>query len=134
MGASTLPGTCGGRVVDVTRWVYRYLMAPRDQVYQITNAQVALSVDQSARTKRYLWSMAIRTFCFLGAVFTDGWLRWVLVVGAVALPYLAVVVANAGRERTKDVALPTVIAQYQPELPASPTRVATSDRSDGESS
>jgi hypothetical protein len=28
-----------------------------------------------------------------------GILRWVLIVGAVALPYFAVVIANAGRER-----------------------------------
>jgi hypothetical protein len=29
----------------------------------------------------------------------EGWLRWVLIFGAVALPYFAVVIANAGRDR-----------------------------------
>ena len=29
----------------------------------------------------------------------EGVLRWVLIVGAVVLPYFAVVIANAGRER-----------------------------------
>ena len=29
----------------------------------------------------------------------DGALRWTLIVGAVVLPYFAVVIANAGRER-----------------------------------
>ena len=115
-------------------WGYRYLMAPRDQVYQITNAQVALSVDQGARTRRYLWSMGLRTACFLGAVFTEGWLRWVLAAGAVGLPYLAVVVANAGRERTKDISLPPVVATYRPELTASPSRVATDERAHGSTS
>lgn len=77
-------------------------MANGDQVYSITNAQVPLSEDQGARTRKYLISMAIRTVCFIGAVVASGWLRWVLIVGAVILPYIAVVVANAGRERTKD--------------------------------
>lgn len=42
--------------------------------------------------------MAIRTACVLGAIVIPGWPRWVLVAGAVILPYLAVVIANAGRE------------------------------------
>jgi DUF3099 family protein len=49
---------------------------------------------------RYFWQMGIRMACFLGAIFlADGWLRWVLLVGAVVLPYSAVLFANAGRDR-----------------------------------
>ncbi len=44
--------------------------------------------------------MAIRTACFIGAIIADGWLRWALVAGAVFLPYVAVVMANAGRSRS----------------------------------
>ncbi len=75
-------------------------MATRGQgdVYRVTSAQVGLSEDQSGRTRRYLISMAIRTACFLLAVVVPGWPRWFLIAGAVVLPYLAVVVANAGRE------------------------------------
>ena len=87
-------------------------MAARNQVYRITSAQTGLTSDQADRTRRYLISMAIRTVCFLGAVVTDGWLRWVLVLGAVVLPYLAVVIANGGRERTKD-RLPTVFVPHE---------------------
>ncbi len=43
--------------------------------------------------------MAIRTACFIGAVVVDGWLRWVLVVGAFLLPYVAVVMANVASPR-----------------------------------
>jgi bacteriorhodopsin len=96
-------------------------MAARTQVYRITTAQVGLTADQDSRTKRYLISMTIRTLCFIGAVVTDGWLRWTLVAGAIALPYLAVVVANGGREPNKDSELSTslyVQPQYQPELPS----------------
>jgi hypothetical protein len=42
--------------------------------------------------------MGIRTACVLGAILVPGWPRWVLLAGAVVLPYLAVVIANAGRE------------------------------------
>lgn len=77
-------------------------MASRTQVYRITSAQVGLSKDQQSRARRYMFSMGLRTLCFIGAVFTEGWLRWVLVAGAVILPYLAVVIANGGREPTRD--------------------------------
>lgn len=67
-------------------------------VFTITDAQRGLSDEQQGRTTRYLISMAIRTVCVIAAIFTPGWLRWVFIAGAVALPYLAVVIANAGRE------------------------------------
>ena len=71
----------------------------KPEVYAITQAQRGLSVEQTARTKRYLISMGIRTACVIAAIFVPGWPRWVLIAGAVVLPYVAVVIANAGRER-----------------------------------
>src|SRR5207247_648553 len=68
-------------------------------VYRITAAQRGLSEELRNRSRRYLWTMGIRTACLLGAVLAHGPLRWVLVVGAVLLPWVAVVTANAGRER-----------------------------------
>ncbi len=68
------------------------------EVFTITDAQRALSVEQTGRTRRYLISMGIRTVCVLAAIVVPGWPRWFLIAGAVVLPYLAVVVANAGRE------------------------------------
>ena len=64
----------------------------------ITNAQVAHSQEQPGRAKRYLISMLIRTACFIGAVLSPSPYRWFLIVGAVVLPYFAVIIANAGRE------------------------------------
>lgn len=50
--------------------------------------------------------MAIRTLCFIGAVAVGaGLLRWTLIGGAVFLPYLAVVLANAMPPPRKDVDL-----------------------------
>ncbi len=79
---------------------YRVGMAKGDpvEVFTITDAQRPLSIEQSGRTRRYLISMGIRTACVLGAIVVPGWPRWFLIAGAVILPYLAVVVANAGRE------------------------------------
>ncbi|NHC45411.1 DUF3099 domain-containing protein [Motilibacter aurantiacus] len=74
-----------------------------EPVYQITGAARGLQEDQGGRARRYAISMGIRTVCFLLAVVTDGWLRWAFVAGAVALPYLAVVLANAGRETVRDL-------------------------------
>ena len=68
------------------------------EVFTITDAQRALSDEQAGRTRRYLISMGIRTACVLAAIVVPGWPRWFLIAGAVVLPYLAVVVANAGRE------------------------------------
>ena len=49
--------------------------------------------------RQYLATMAVRTVCFIGAYFLDGWLRWTCVALAVVLPYIAVVLVNAVRPR-----------------------------------
>lgn len=49
--------------------------------------------------RQYLWTMALRTACFIGAFFFEGWLRWTCVALAVVLPYIAVVLVNAVRPR-----------------------------------
>ncbi len=68
------------------------------QEHRVTTAQESLSEEQSRRTRRYLWSMGIRTVCFLAAIVTPSPWRWGFLVAAVILPYIAVVAANAGRE------------------------------------
>ena len=68
-------------------------------VYRISSAPRALSDDVDFRTRRYLISMAVRTSCLLGAFIVPSPWRWILLVGAVFLPMIAVVLANAGRER-----------------------------------
>jgi len=67
-------------------------------VHSITDAQVGLTEDQSGRQRRYFISMMIRTFCFILTVVLPNPYRWFALAGALTLPYIAVVVANAGRE------------------------------------
>ena len=73
--------------------------ADESAVYSITEARVGITDDQSGRQRRYLFGMGLRTVCFVGATIVQGPMRWVLIAGAVFLPYFAVVIANAGRER-----------------------------------
>lgn len=98
---------------------YRVTMAKPEsaEVFTITDAQRGLSVEQSGRTRRYLWSMGVRTACVIAAIFTPGWPRWILIACAVVLPYIAVVMANAGRENDEPGAV-AVTPQPRPALPA----------------
>ena len=90
--------------------------ADRDAV-RITTASASRNADISARQRRYVISMAIRTVCFVGAIVVgDGWLRWVLIVGAVLLPYVAVVMANATSSKSDGFALLDGASGYR-ELP-----------------
>ena len=70
-----------------------------DPTHSITTAQHSLSSEQAGRTRKYLISRGIRPVCVSGAIFIPGWPRWVLIAGAVVLPYLAVVIANSGGSR-----------------------------------
>ena len=73
-------------------------MAKEKKIFDITNAPKALTRDQAGRQKRYFISMMIRTACFILTVILPSPYRWFALLGAVTLPYFAVVIANAGRE------------------------------------
>lgn len=83
---------------------------------RITTAATSRADDIAARQRRYIVSMTIRTLCVVGAVAVgDIWLRWVLLAGAVFLPYAAVVMANAGD--TRDDAFELRDSDQRPALP-----------------
>lgn len=77
-----------------------------DAAQSITSAPDPLAVDQARRARRYLIQMGIRVVCFLLAVLlwrhVPLWVSLLLIVAAVVLPYVAVLFANAGRERRDD--------------------------------
>lgn len=85
-------------------------MATEPEVYAITDVQSGTTSEQKTRQRSYLFGMGLRTLCFVGAIITSGTLRWILVAGAILLPYFSVVIANAGRERGL-VAMPTMFAK-----------------------
>ena len=91
-----------------------------DDAVRITTAAASRNDDIRARQRRYLFSMGIRTVCFVAAVIVgQGLAMWVLIAAAVVLPYVAVVMANAASGRSDDFALQGS-AFDQPELEAKP--------------
>ena len=101
-------------------------MALRDrhhapEAVRITTAPRSRADDIAARQKRYVFSMGLRTLCFLGAVLTrDSWVMWAFLIGAIFLPYVAVVMANVGSSRDEEAGLPTAGGVGR-ELPPSDT-------------
>jgi hypothetical protein len=89
------------------------------KVFRITGAPRSLKADVRSREVRYLLSMGFRTACFVAAIVTEGILRWLLIVAAFVLPYIAVVVANAGRERN-EAGPAAFVPSPGRELPAGP--------------
>jgi uncharacterized membrane protein len=64
---------------------------------RITTATRSHAEDIGGRQRRYLISMGIRTLCFVLAVVSIGhWFMWLFIACSVLLPYVAVVLANAG--------------------------------------
>jgi hypothetical protein len=86
-----------------------------DDAVRITTAAPSPAAEIAGRQRRYLISMGIRTLCVIGAVVVDGPLRWALIVGAIFLPYVAVVMANATNHKEDPYALPESLRQ-NPEL------------------
>ncbi|MGH3342254.1 MAG: DUF3099 domain-containing protein [Carbonactinosporaceae bacterium] len=87
----------------------------KSSVYQITGARKPLTEDVRGRQRRYIISMSIRTVCFVLAIVLPSPWRWIMIAAAVVLPYVAVVFANAGRERPP-AAPETMISRDRPEL------------------
>ncbi|MGO1181980.1 MAG: DUF3099 domain-containing protein [Micrococcaceae bacterium] len=100
---------------------------PSPEVYDISGASTSLTADQSARMRRYMIQMGIRTVCFVLGVFTEGWLRWTFFVAAMVLPYIAVVLANNTRQVR---ASSTASAVNAPSLPAQASGTGTGSDTD----
>lgn len=77
-----------------------------DKPVRITTAPISPADEQRVRIRRYVISMGIRTLCFFLAIaFRESWLMWVFLVGAVFMPYVAVVLANTADHRNDEPAL-----------------------------
>ena len=83
----------------------------------VTEARPSMSDDIAYRQRRYLIMMGIRAVCFVGAVLLfanhAGWLTAIPLVGAIVIPYFAVVFANGGREPSASRGF----RPYEPNLP-----------------
>ncbi|MFD6419123.1 DUF3099 domain-containing protein [Streptomyces sp. NPDC060194] len=86
-----------------------------DGVFRITGARQGLAEDVRGRQRRYVISMLIRTVSVILAALLWNVERHVAVVALAAgilLPYVAVVIANAGRENVPT--LPSTFSGFIP--------------------
>jgi Protein of unknown function (DUF3099) len=72
----------------------------RSQTLVITDARSSASAEMSSRVRRYTYTMAFRTACFISMIFVPGVFRWILFACAVFLPLIAVVIANQANRRS----------------------------------
>jgi len=89
----------------------------RDSAQLVTEARKPRSEDIAYRQRRYLIMMGFRVGCFVltVALFAAGagWFAAIPAVGALVIPYFAVVFANGGREPTSTRGF----RAYEPNLP-----------------
>lgn len=106
-----------------------------EHVQRITDADESRSADMHTRTVKYTISMTVRLVCFIAAFFTHGPVQWVLLVGAVILPYFAVIIANAGGHKTdrhpSTAFFDPLADAASPHLPGGPARDGADREDDG---
>lgn len=83
----------------------------------VTDAKRPMSEDIAYRERRYLVMMGIRVLCFALTIILfvshAGWFSAIPAVGAIVIPYFAVVFANGGREPSSTRGFQV----YEPNLP-----------------
>jgi len=72
-------------------------MAKRQSV---TSLEIAPDQERRSRFLKYTIAMVVRVICIILAVIVPlGWLTVVFAIGAIFLPYFAVIIANEGSSR-----------------------------------
>ncbi|MEU3750596.1 MULTISPECIES: DUF3099 domain-containing protein [Streptomyces] len=94
------------------------------EVFRITGARQGLADDVRGRQRRYIISMTVRTLSVIAAAVLWNVERHVAIVAlalGILLPYIAVVIANAGRESAPSLPSTFVPAAVRPALGAAGT-------------
>lgn len=92
----------------------------RTKPTSITELPASPDEERRARMIRYTVAMGIRMVCIVLCVVLPDWWRAIPAVGAIALPYFAVVIANnANKHASASVRRPGSI------LPVSPSPIAS---------
>lgn len=90
----------------------------------VTSLPRAPRDEARSRVRHYVITMSIRMLCFVLMLVVQplGWWTWVFGIAAAVLPYIAVVIANAGDDSVETVVeSPRVGIAAAPE-PATPSR------------
>ncbi|WP_326756952.1 DUF3099 domain-containing protein [Streptomyces hirsutus] len=94
------------------------------QVFRITGARTGLQEDVRGRQRRYVISMIVRTISVVLAATLWNVERHVAIVAlalGMLLPYIAVVIANAGRENAPSLPSTHLTPQMRPMITSSRT-------------
>ncbi|MFE2939905.1 DUF3099 domain-containing protein [Streptomyces sp. NPDC059255] len=104
------------------------------EVFQITGARTGLAEDVRGRQRRYVISMSVRTLSVIATVALWNVQRPVAIVTlalGVLLPYVAVVIANAGRENSPALPATFVGTPTLPPMIAAPPASGTAQAGAG---
>ncbi len=92
------------------------------QTGNITSLPRSPDDDRHSRMIKYTVTMCIRLVCIGLCLVVQGWWLVVCIAGAVILPYVAVVLANAVDSKTLAVERPGSIVRADSETPPAPDR------------
>jgi hypothetical protein len=91
------------------------------QQQSITTLPQSPEDERRSRMIRYTVTMGIRMVCIVLMLFAQGWWLLVCALGAILLPYFAVIAANVhGEQRTATVLRPGAITRVLPATPPDP--------------
>jgi hypothetical protein len=96
----------------------------KPEVLSITDVPESHTDEMHRRMVKYTLAMGIRLACLLLFFFIDSWFRWFFVAGAVFLPWIAVIIANGGSDKSHLTHSTALLDQApMPELEAPSTSV-----------
>ena len=76
------------------------------QPQSITSLPESPDAERHRRMVKYLIAMVIRVICIILCLFVHGWWLLLPIIGAIVLPYVAVVFANVGSGGNGEVLSP----------------------------
>lgn len=89
-------------------------MAKAQVISSITALPMSPQDDRRARMTKYLIAMGVRLVCIAMCFLVQGWWLAVFALGAIVLPYFAVVLANVGYKEAGTVVRPGSMVPVRP--------------------
>ena len=76
------------------------------QQQSITSLPASPDEERHQRMIKYSLAMGVRMVCIILVFFVEGWWQLIMIIGALVLPYIAVVLANVRSTTQADVERP----------------------------
>jgi fatty-acid desaturase len=107
------------KVLSLMQWLQRGAIerspAMKKQQQSITSLPQSPTEERHQRMVRYTIAMSIRMLCFILVFIVPGWWMLVCAIGAVVLPYFAVILANVSMKQAgAAVERPGAIIRIEP--------------------